>query len=199
MRKVTPSVKALKYPINKLSVCTRTYIYSMSLISGMNSLTVLSLTNGSRKYEAEFPWAELLGTSASSSMPVLWLSLLCLPKARRSWHTPGVSLSPSPRQHRCRLSRHCHLHSETCQRRLEANLVGVAFSQKITTSISSGIMRSCLGSWAQGIGQSHHSRHAVFQLSQVLGDLEKFTSGVRTQTEKLKARTKPCSKNMPLL
>lgn len=44
MRKVTPSVKALKYLIYELTVYTRIYIYSMSLFSGMNSLTVLSLS-----------------------------------------------------------------------------------------------------------------------------------------------------------
>lgn len=111
----------------------------------------------------------------------------------------GVSLSLSLRQHQHRLSRHCHLHSETCQRSLEANLVGVDFSQRITRSISSGITRSGVGSWAQVTGLSRHSRCVVFQLSQILEDSEKFPSGVSAQTETLKARTKPCSTSTPLL
>lgn len=195
MRKVTPSVKALTYLINKLSLCTGTSIYSLSQFSGMSSLTALSLTKWRVSCEAGCPWAELPGTSASSSMPGLWLSLLCLPKAGRSWHTPRVSPSLSSRQHQHRLSRHCHLHSETCQRSLEANLVCVAFSRRITTPISSGTVGSSLRSGAQGTSQSRHSRHTVFQLSQILGDLQKFTSGVSAQTEKLKARTNPHSIN----
>ena len=44
MTKVIPSMKALKYLINKLASYARIYIYSMSLFSDINRLTVLSLT-----------------------------------------------------------------------------------------------------------------------------------------------------------
>lgn len=189
-------MKALKYPINKLASYTRICNYSMPLFSGINRLTVLSLTMWSVWCEAKFPWAELPGTCASSSMPVLCLSLLCLLKARRIWQTeyPWAQVPGS-----IRLSRHCHLHSETCQRSLEANLVDVALCQ----SICSGIMRSRFRVLSRRDRPEPTPQACSLSTSPGFRGpkvhLILTTSEVSSQTEQLKTRTKACSICIPHL
>lgn len=129
------------------------------------------------------------------------VSQLTLPASSKEELKRWVSLSQSPWQHRAqhRLSRHCHLHSETCQRSLEGNLVGVALCQRIW----SGTTRSRFRVLSRRDRPEPTPQACSLSTFPEFSALRKVqliltTSEVSSQTEKLKTRTKSCSIYMPL-
>lgn len=98
-------------------------------------------------------------------MPVLWLISHCLPKATRHWHIrhPWAQV---PDSIMVRLSRHCHLHSEMCQRRQAGRKSGRRSSVLEHFLKNHEIQAQCPQ-------ENQPSRHVLFWLSQNLRNLEK--------------------------